>query len=57
MCRDYPRALLWAANPTFLEGCGYRPVAPGGDKLRAALEAEGLSAEALEAIEGKLYLK
>jgi hypothetical protein len=33
MCRDYPRHLLWAANPELLPGCGYRARPPNADAL------------------------
>jgi Fe-S-cluster containining protein len=38
MCRDYPRLLLWQADPELLPGCGYRAIAPNAARLKAALE-------------------
>lgn len=57
MCRDYPRAHLWTGNPEFLPGCGYRAVAPGAAAMIAALRAEGLEGEKLEAVKRKLHLE
>lgn len=57
MCRDYPRALLWQVNPEFLPGCGYKPVAPGAEKLLVALAQEDLSPESLEKIKKGLHLE
>ena len=37
ICRDYPRLLLWQANPELLPGCGYRAAPPNAAGLRAAL--------------------
>ena len=56
MCRDYPRALLWQAAPTFLPGCGYKPVACGAARMMAALEKEGLPPEKLDKVKAKLHL-
>ena len=43
MCRDYPRLLMWQADPDLLPGCGYRPIAPNAASLRASLERLDLS--------------
>lgn len=56
MCRDYPHVLLWQANPEFLPACGYRPIAPGADKLLEALAREDLPPEKLEEVKKKLHL-
>src|SRR5690606_19861784 len=48
MCRDYPRALLFTANPEFLPGCGYKAVACGAEKFIEALQKEGIEGEKLE---------
>ncbi len=45
MCRDYPRLLLWQANPQLLPGCGYRAAPPNADGLRDAIDRLELSAE------------
>lgn len=57
MCRDYPRALLWSASPEMLPRCGYRPVAPGAQRLMEALEKEGLDAEKLQKVKDRLHLE
>ncbi len=56
MCRDYPRALLWQANPSMLPGCGYCPIAPNADKMMEALRREGLDEERLKRVKEKLHL-
>jgi uncharacterized protein len=43
MCRDYPRLLLYQANPEFLPGCGYRALPPNAALLRDALHKSALS--------------
>lgn len=43
MCRDYPRLLLYQADPQFLPGCGYRATPPNARGLRAALGGLPLS--------------
>lgn len=57
MCRDYPRLLLWEANPPFLPGCGYRAVSPRADKVSELLERENLPPEKLEDVREKLRLR
>jgi len=57
MCRDYPRALLWGANPEMLPGCGYRPISPGADRLLEALEKESIDPAKLEEVKRRLHLK
>ncbi|MGF1572434.1 MAG: YkgJ family cysteine cluster protein [Sumerlaeia bacterium] len=61
MCRDYPRLLLWEANPPFLPGCGYKAIDPNAERLKALLEAElknqNLPPEKREEIEEKLKLR
>src|SRR5512141_1083878 len=44
MCRDYPRLLLWQANPEMLPGCGYRAIAPNAAALAASLARVDLTA-------------
>ena len=39
MCRDYPRILLWSANPEFLPGCRYRARPPNAEGLRRSIDA------------------
>lgn len=61
MCRDYPRLLLWEANPPFLPGCGYKALDPKAAEFKAMLDAElknkNLPPEKREEIEQKLRLK
>ncbi len=57
MCRDYPRALLWEANPPLFPECGYRAVAPNAEQVTALLEHEDLPPEKLEELKEKLMLK
>ena len=57
ICRDYPRALLWQAGPELLPGCGYRAVAPGADKLLAALDRQALTPEQRSRLRKGLYLE
>lgn len=45
MCRDYPRLLLWQAQPEFLPGCGYRAVPPNAVRLSKALGRTALTPE------------
>jgi len=56
MCRDYPRALLYQANPELLPGCGYRPLARNAAALKRALDARPLSAEQRERLARELHL-
>jgi hypothetical protein len=55
-CRDYPRVLLWEANPPFLPGCGYRAVAPHAERVSALLEQEGLDPGKLAEVKRRLHL-
>ncbi len=57
MCRDYPRALLWQANPELFEGCGYKIVSQNADRLLAALERENLTEEQMAKLKKGLHLK
>jgi hypothetical protein len=56
MCRDYPRFLLWAANPGFLPGCGYRARPPNADGLDRSLDALQLPPEQRERLRRDLRL-
>jgi len=56
MCRDYPRLLLWQANPEMLPPCGYRATPPNAAGLRRALEGADLTAERREALRKGLRL-
>lgn len=56
MCRDYPRLLLWQANPQLLPGCGYRAVPPNAAGLRTALDRLELTAEQREKLRKGLRL-
>jgi len=56
MCRDYPRLLLFQANPEFLPGCGYRALAPNAALLRDALRRAELSGAKRDKLEKDLQL-
>jgi hypothetical protein len=56
MCRDYPRLLLWQANPELLPGCGYRAVAPNAEGLRQSLARLDLTPEQREKLRKGLGL-
>ncbi len=56
MCRDYPRALLWQANPELLPGCGYRASPPNAQGLRVALERLELTPQQREKLRRGLRL-
>jgi len=57
MCRDYPRVLLAQANPEFLPGCGYRPVAPNADRLVRSLERASVTREQMDRLKKDLHLE
>ena len=57
MCRDYPRVLLQQANPEFLPGCGYRPVAPNAERLVRSLERASVTREQRERLRKDLHLE
>ncbi len=57
MCRDYPRVLLAQANPEFLPGCGYRPVAPNADRLVRSLERASVTREQMARLKKDLHLE
>ncbi len=57
MCRDYPRALLDQAWPELFEGCGYRPLAKNGERLRDELVRRGVEGERLAELEKRLFLR
>jgi hypothetical protein len=56
MCRDYPRLLLWQANPELLPGCGYRAAPPNAAGLRVALDRLDLRPEQREKLRKGLRL-
>jgi hypothetical protein len=56
MCRDYPRLLLWQADPRFLPRCAYRAVSPRAEGLRRALDAVPLTAAQRERLRDGLRL-
>lgn len=56
MCRDYPRGLMYQANPEMLEGCGYRPIAFGASGMLSALKKHNLSEEQMEKLRKGLFL-
>ena len=39
VCRDYPRNLLWQANPRLHSRCGFRALPPNAKGLRSAIDA------------------
>ena len=57
MCRDYPRLLLYSANPRFLEGCGYYALDKRAKRLRESLEREGVAPEKIAELESSLHLR
>jgi hypothetical protein len=57
MCRDYPRLLLWQADPEMLPGCGYRALAPDRARLAALLRDQPLTAEQREKLRRGLRLE
>jgi hypothetical protein len=56
MCRDYPRLLLWQAQPAFLSGCGYRALPPNADGLRRAFDDADLTTEQRSKLEKDLRI-
>jgi hypothetical protein len=56
ICRDYPRLLLWAANPELLPGCGFRARPPNADGLRRSLDSLALPPEQRAKLERDLRL-
>lgn len=57
MCRDYPRALLWEANPPFLDGCGYKAIDPKAESWQKIIDQENLPEEKRRELEKKLFIK
>ena len=57
MCRDYPRALLGAADPSFIPGCGHYAVSRQSARMRATLADVELSDEARERLEERLHAR
>ena len=45
VCRDYPRNLMWQANPELHARCGYRALPPNARGLRLAIDALELTPE------------
>jgi len=56
MCRDYPRAQLFTADPAFFDECGYRPVLRGAEGFRASLDRLDLPPEQVAELRRKLHL-
>lgn len=56
MCRDYPHVLTEQANPEFMEGCGFKPVAKNRDQLVQILGEHSLSSEQMTKLKKGLYL-
>lgn len=57
MCRDYPRNLLYAAYPRFLDSCGHYAVDKQADVLRESLAECDLPPEKLAELERKLHIR
>ena len=57
MCRDYPRLLLYQANPEFLPGCGYRALPPNAALLRDAIRRAELKDGQRDKLEKELRLE
>lgn len=57
VCRDYPRNLMWQTEPVLLDGCGYRPVAPGAASMLRELEKRNLPKEQMEKLRKGLFLE
>jgi len=57
MCRDYPRVLLAQADPEFLPGCGYRPVARSAERLVRSLERASVTREQMARLKKDLRLE
>jgi Fe-S-cluster containining protein len=57
MCRDYPRVLLHQADPQFLPGCGYRPVARDAERLVRSLERASVTREQMARLKKDLRLE
>lgn len=45
ICRDYPRNLLWQANPRLHPRCGFRALPPNAAGLRSAIDLLDLPPE------------
>lgn len=56
MCRDYPRTLLWEAEPPFLPKCGYKAISPNADKISELLKKENIDPEKMEEVKKKMHL-
>ena len=56
ICRDYPRALLWQANPELLPRCGHRALPPNAAGLRRAIDALDLAPQQREKLRRGLRL-
>ena len=57
MCRDYPRNLLDAAYPEFLDGCGYHAIDANAEQFNEALDKLDLPPEKLEELKKRLHTK
>lgn len=57
MCRDYPVNLTYDALPQLFDECSHGVVDRKADALRKALVDAGVTGEALDAAERRLYLK
>jgi len=56
MCRDYPRNLLYEAQPTFLPGCSHCAVHKRAGEIRAELDLLDLPPEKREAVARSFYV-
>jgi hypothetical protein len=57
LCRDYPRGLLWQANPQLFPRCGYRLRPPNAPGLRRAVDALDITPEQREKLRRGLRLE
>ncbi len=56
ICRDYPRGLLWQANPQLFPRCGYRVRPPNAAGLRSAIDALDVTPQQKEKLRRGLRL-
>ncbi len=56
MCRDYPRNLIYAANPEFIAACGYYAIDHNAAALERSLNELDLPPDTLAEVKAKLYV-
>jgi Fe-S-cluster containining protein len=57
VCRDYPRNLMWQANPELHARCGYRALPPNVAGLRTAIDELDITPERREKLRRGLRLE